>query len=51
MSKFDVDAFRNDLTESVESSLLTSLPTNCRDYFANYDETLRKLIDKVNCSP
>ena len=36
-------AFTNDLAES---SLPTSAPTNCRDYLAGCDKTLRKLIDK-----
>ena len=42
-ANFNVNAFKNDLEES---SLLTSPPTNCRNYFASYDETLRNLIDK-----
>ena len=41
-TNFDVDAFEMDLTNS---RLISCPPTNCKDYFIRYDETLCELRD------
>ena len=42
-TQFDVDKFEKELAES---DLITSPPTDCREYFTRYDNTLRELLDK-----
>ena len=42
-TRFDVDKFEKELAES---DLMSSPPTDCREYFTRYNKTLHELLDK-----